>query len=306
MRLAVCGGTGFIGSALVSYWLKKGHEVTVVTRAIKEDNSRAVSQRGPKYVTWDEIKESPQKLEDLDALVNLAGSTLNQRWTKAGKQRILDSRLKSVQAVADLVNRLDHRPYVIVQGSAVGIYGTSLTEEYEENSEVRASDFLSEVTMKWEHAARTLQHPNVRVVTLRTGVVLGNRGGAFPLMRLPFLMGVGGRVGTGQQWMSWIHLSDIVQLIDHCIVTPSIKGPINAVSPAPVTNDEFGRTVAKVYHRPFWFPLPAFLLKLVLGEQSTLLLDGQQVIPKKALEQAFTFQFPQLREALEEIKAASN
>ncbi|WP_433945746.1 TIGR01777 family oxidoreductase [Paenibacillus sp. SN-8-1] len=301
MRMAVCGGTGFIGSALVSYWLEKGHEVIIVTRKIPiADRERAANN--PNYITWEELERSPGALEGLDALVNLAGSSLNQRWTKKGKMRILNSRLSSVQAVTALVNKLHKKPGVIVQGSAVGIYGTSLTKEFDENSPTFKQDFLSEVTLKWEHEAASLANQEVRMVTLRTGVVLGNSGGAYPLMRLPYLLGFGGRVGTGQQWMSWIHLKDIVRLVDYSVMNPVIAGPINAVSPSPVTNDEFGRTVAKVVHRPYWFPLPAFLLKSILGEQSTLLLDGQRVLPHKALEHGFTYQFPTLLEALYDLK----
>lgn len=301
MRMAVCGGTGFIGSALVSYWLEEGHEVIIVTRKIPTAG-RESSSPAPKYITWEEIERSLEIMEGLDALVNLAGSSLNQRWTEKGKMRILNSRLRSVQAVTALINKLQKKPGVIVQGSAVGIYGTSLSEEFDENSPTFKQDFLSEVTLKWEHEAASMADPTVRMVTLRTGVVLGNQGGAYPLMRLPYLLGFGGRVGTGQQWMSWIHLKDIVRLIDYSVVNPAITGPINAVSPSPVSNDEFGRTVAKVINRPYWFPLPALLLKSILGEQSTLLLDGQRVMPHKALEQGFTYQFPTLLGALRDLK----
>ncbi|RUT28385.1 TIGR01777 family protein [Paenibacillus zeisoli] len=301
MRMAVCGGTGFIGSALVSYWLEKGHEIIIVTRkSPASDRNRAATN--PTYITWEELKKSPETMEGLDALVNLAGSSLNQRWTEKGKKRILDSRLQSVQAIAALLGKLQNKPGVIVQGSAVGIYGTSLTEVFDENSPTLKQDFLSEVTLKWEHEAESLTNQAIRLVTLRTGVVLGNQGGAYPLMRLPYLLGIGGRVGTGQQWMSWIHLKDMVRLIDYSVMNPAVAGPINAVSPSPVTNEEFGRTTAKAINRPYWFPLPALLLKTLLGEQSTLLLDGQRVMPRKALELGFTFQFPTLMGALNDLK----
>ncbi|WP_068615437.1 TIGR01777 family oxidoreductase [Paenibacillus tuaregi] len=303
MKMAICGGTGFIGSALADYWLEKGHEITVVTRKIKPESYTAGTSNSPRLITWKELADSPEHLEGLDALVNLAGSSLNQRWTSAGKQRILESRLKSVQAVAELIRRLKSKPSVVIQGSAIGIYGTSLTAEYDENSRTSPTDFLSEVTTQWEQASQALQMGGVRVVNLRTGVVLGRSGGAFPLMSLPFRLGFGGRVGTGQQWMSWIHLMDIVRLIDFCVMNPDLHGPVNAVSPFPVTNETFGRTLARVYHRPYWFPLPAFLLKLALGEQSTLLLDGQRVIPLKAEEAGFTFKYPHLQQALEEIRS---
>ncbi|WP_346657641.1 TIGR01777 family oxidoreductase [Paenibacillus sp. YPG26] len=299
--MAVCGGTGFIGSALVSYWLQEGHEVIIVTRQIPTADRKS-SASAPRYITWEELESSPEVMEGLDALVNLAGSSLNQRWTEKGKQRILSSRLNSVRAIAVLINKLQKKPAVIVQGSAVGIYGTSRSEEFDENSPTSKQDFLSDVALKWEHEAASMVHSAVRIVTLRTGVVIGNEGGAYPLMRLPFLLGFGGRVGSGQQWMSWIHLHDIVRLIDYAVMNPAITGPLNAVSPTPVMNDEFGRTIAKILGRPYWLPLPALLLKIALGEQATLLLDGQRVLPRRALEQGFTFQFPTLIEAVTDLK----
>lgn len=301
MRVAVCGGTGFIGSALVSYWLERGHEIIIVTRK-SPTAGREQAAANPRYITWEELEGSPELMEGLDALVNLAGSSLNQRWTEKGKMKILDSRLRSVQALASLMNKLHNKPLVIIQASAIGIYGTSLTEIYDENSPTLRQDFLSEVTLKWEYEAADLVKSADRMVTLRTGVVLGNQGGAYPLMRLPHLLGFGGKVGTGQQWMSWIHLQDMVRLIDYSIMNSAIKGPINAVSPSPVTNDEFGRTAAKVFHRPYWFPLPGFLLKSILGEQSTLLLDGQRVLPHKAQEHGFIYLFPTLLDALTDLK----
>lgn len=295
MKIAICGGTGFIGSALVDYWLKAGHELIVITRQVpaKRNNLH--------YVTWRQIDDYPSLLEGIDALVNLAGASLNQRWTDTAKVNILQSRLHATNAVATLVQSLDNKPEVVIQGSAVGIYGTSESVIFDECSDTTSTDFLSEVTTKWEEASNNII--GTRLVKLRTGVVLGNEGGAYPLMKLPYLLGFGGKIGSGQQWISWIHLQDIVALIDFCVSNRNVAGPVNATSPNPVSNQEFGQTIGNVYHRPHWFPLPAFLLRTMLGSQSTLLLDGQRVLPATVLNAGFHFTYPTLTDALLQIKS---
>ncbi|GJM75456.1 hypothetical protein HMSSN036_76720 [Paenibacillus macerans] len=177
---------------------------------------------------------------------------------------------------------LSQPPEVILQASAVGIYGTSLTREFDEFSPPArgGADFLSEVTSAWEAAADE-GFSGQRLVKLRIGVVLGNDGGAYPLMRLPYLLGAGGPIGSGRQWVPWIHLKDIVSLFDYALTHPDIRGPVNAVSPNPVTNEQFGRILCRVYRRPFWLPLPSAMLKTLLGERSMLLLDGQRRFPQR-------------------------
>ncbi|MNP01073.1 Epimerase family protein [compost metagenome] len=161
-------------------------------------------------------------------------------------------------------------------------------------------DFPSGVVQEWEEASDMIQ--GVRLVKLRVSVVLGNKGGAFPLMKLPFMLGVGGRMGSGQQWMSWIHITDLMRLIEFCIHQTNIEGPVNASAPEPVTNEQFGRTVAAVYHRPYWFPIPSFLLKAVAGELSLILLQGQRVLPSKLIKNGFEFRYPELQDALQALK----
>lgn len=297
MKIAICGGTGFIGQALCKRWVADGHHVMIVTRK-QPDN--AAKNHSVQFVTWDDMKSSPQVFEGLDALVNLAGASLSQRWTVKGKESIRNSRQKTVSAVVDLMHALHRKPAVVIQASAMAIYGTSEDLTFDEQSPSRVMDFPSEVVSQWEEATDRIEVE--RVVKLRISVVLGNEGGAFPKMVLPYKLGIGGKIGSGQQWMSWIHIDDIVSLIDFCIQHPEISGPVNAASPHPVKNDQFGRTVAKVYHRPHWFPVPAFLLQHVLGELSLILLKGQRIIPAKALEHGFKFQYAELHSALSELK----
>lgn len=306
MKCVIFGGTGFIGRALSSYWLKEGHEVLVVSRTKTTDAPEAMGRTsGPTFWTWDELRKDPSPLEGSHVFVNLAGATLSQRWTAKAKRSILESRLTTTREVARLSKLYTPGPEVIVQASAVGIYGTSYNREFTENDqrEQGRSDFLSEVTEQWEAAAEE-GFAGRRLVKLRTGVVLGNNGGAFPLMRLPFLLGVGGKIGTGRQWVPWIHQHDQVRLIDFCVKHPLISGPVNAVSPYPVTNQQFGSSIGRVYRRPNWFPLPGPLLKLPLGEMSMLLLEGQKVLPTVALEAGFTFAYPGLDEALAALKSS--
>jgi uncharacterized protein (TIGR01777 family) len=294
MKIAITGGTGFIGIHLVDYLRKQGHQLIIISRA-KPKNQEA----GIQYETWQDLKSNPGRFEGTDAIVNLAGESINQRWTDAAKSRILESRWHAAKQVADLVATMSQKPSVVINAAGMSIYGTSLTETFDEYSESRIQDFLSSVCEKWEEAADLIPAP--RLVKLRTGLVLGRDGGAFPKMAFPYRIGVGGKVGSGQQWISWIHIHDIVRLIEFCILESQIQGPVNATTPHPVTNDQFGRILAQVLHRPHWFPVPAFLMKIVFGELSTLLLDGQRVIPKKSIESQFEFRYPTLQDALKQI-----
>ncbi|KGE19034.1 TIGR01777 family oxidoreductase [Paenibacillus wynnii] len=299
MKYAICGGTGFIGSALTKYWLQAGHEVVIIGRKIPDTTS---SNPLLHYMTWDHLSSNPNPVEGCDALVNLAGASLSQRWSSKGKQAIRQSRLETVTAAATLIESIEHKPSVVIQSSAVAIYGTSEKDTFDESSPARMMDFPSEVVRDWEEAADR-SYKDVRLVILRTGVVLGNKSGAFPQMKLPYLLGFGGKIGSGRQWVPWIHLTDIIALIDFCIANREISGPVNATAPEPVTNDEFGKTIAKVYHRPHWFPLPSFLLKTALGELSEILLKGQRVLPQKALSHGFTYAFPKIQGAMEQLKS---
>lgn len=299
MNIIVCGGTGLVGSALVKSLLGDGYTVKVITR--KPLVGHEASPR-LQYMSWNELKQRPELLEGTNTVVNLAGETLNQRWTDKSKQRILQSRLLSVTKLAQALSALQKKPEVIIQASAVAAYGTSLTETFDETSPRRSADFLSQVVEQWEETANAYPSDS-RLIKLRISLVLDRKKGAFPLMKLPYRFGFGGRIGSGHQWMSWIHIEDIVRLITYCIHTPEIVGAVNASSPHPLTNEQFGKTVAHVYHRPHWFPVPSFLVQKLVGEMSTLVLDGQKVLPRKALEHGFKFKYPSLKEALEELRS---
>lgn len=295
MKLIIFGGSGFIGKHLTSYFVKTGNEVVLVSRSKRLSQDSLVC-----YVTWSELHDNIGPLEAADAFVNLTGETINQYWTPKAKTRILESRINSTKNVAYFVQRLINKPRVVINGSAVGIYGMSESEEYDETSQISNNDFLARIVFEWERAADMIE-PYTRLVKLRLGVVLGSDGGALSKMQLPYKLFVGGRIGSGKQWLPWIHIEDLVRLIEFCIKNEKIKGPMNATAPSPVTNDEFGRTIASVMGRPHFFPVPPSILRVMLGEMSQMVLNGQKVLPKKAVESGFTFTYPKIDLALRDL-----
>lgn len=294
MKIAITGGTGFIGTHLVHYFLQQGHELFLISRTPTPH-----TPSGVKLYSWKQIADNPHALEGVDAIINLAGASINQRWTEPNKYTILQSRLDAAAHIATLVSALNQKPQVVINAAGMSIYGTSLTATFTESSPSHIGDFLSTVCEQWEAAADRIT--SCRVVKIRIGLVLGNDGGAFPKMALPYRLGIGGKVGSGEQWLSWIHAEDMCRLIDACIQNPSIVGAVNGTAPTPVTNDQFGRTLAKVLNRPHWFPVPSFMMKLLFGELATLLLDGQRVIPQVMLDHGFTFRYPTLATALHQL-----
>ena len=296
MKIALFGATGCVGSSLVKFWLEKGHSIIFVTRkdlSLFSKNDNIIS------MTWKQLEENPFVLERLDGLVNLVGEPIQQRWTIGNKQKIISSRIQSIQCIQELLHHVQEKPKVVVQASAIGIYGTSSSVVFDEQSPTQSSDFLGHVCIQWEKEAKKLQTP--RLVYLRLGVVLDPQKGAFPLIKMPYILGFGGKIGTGSQWVSWIHNIDVARLIDFIVHNPEISGPVNATSPYATTNDELGKTVGKVYRRPHWCTVPSAILKCTLGEMACLVLDGQQVLPQVALKNNFTFTFPHLIEAVEHL-----
>ncbi len=294
VKIVIFGGTGFIGRHLASYLNKNGYEVIIVSRTNQDRNG---------VVTWDELSENPKRLEASHAFINLAGETINQYWTQKAKDRIVRSRLETTKKIADMTRRLKEKPNVVINSSAIGIYGTSQTKTFTETNAGVANvtdDFLASVATEWERAADELAQ-YTRLIKLRLGVVFGKDGGAFPKMALPYKCFVGGRIGSGRQWLSWIHIDDLVRLIDFCIRNEQINGPVNATAPTPVTYDAFGRALANVMKRPHFFPVPSFLLKIVLGEMSQMLLRGQKVLPCVALTNGYSFQYDTIEKALQQL-----
>ncbi len=294
MRIGIIGATGFIGSALARTASERGHVVTAFTRKTGSSLSgfcetRAVAPTGPVI-----------DATGLDAVVNLAGESVLCRWTASKKQRIRESRIDLTDRVVESITRGQDGPRILINASGTGAYGNRGDEVLSESS-LRGDGFLADVCADWEAAARRVESMGLRVVLLRTGMVLGKGGGAWPLLRRIFSFGAGGRLGNGRQWMSWIHLDDEVGLILHALENAQITGPLNIVSPNPVTNAEFTCAVARAVHRPAILPVPAFGLRLVLGELADVILDSMRVEPKQALASGYQFRHPVLDGALKSL-----
>ncbi|MBH5317466.1 TIGR01777 family oxidoreductase [Paenibacillus sp. GSMTC-2017] len=297
MRVAIAGGTGFIGKALTNALLKRGDQVWIITR------SRSVKaihiHRMLRFVTWSELEVDSSQLEGCDAIVNLAGESINQRWTTSAKDRILHSRQWAAAKVATLMESLSQKPSVVINASGISAYGISQDEVFDEDSKTNVTDYLSEVVQLWEEAADRISVD--RLVKLRIGLVLDRKGGAFPLMILPYRLFGGGKIGTGKQGLSWIHIEDMIGLILYCLDNDKMRGAVNASAPEPVSNNTFGQAIGHALGRPHWFPVPALLMRTFFGEMSTLLLDGQRALPKKALDNGYVFRYPTVKGALSQL-----
>ena len=298
MRVIVTGGTGFIGPKLCERLVSRGHDVIALTR----DASRSRDHVHPKVrvVSWAEGAAWEGFVDGAGALVNLAGETIAQRWTAAAKARIASSRLNAAARLKAAAEKAAQKPAVLVNASAVGFYGPRGDEPLDEETPA-GSDFLAKVCVDWETAARSLEPLGTRVAMLRTGVVLGAGGGALAKMLPPFKAFAGGPLGSGKQWMSWIHESDLVGMYVWAAENPAVAGPVNATAPNPVTMREFATALGRALHRPSFAKAPAAAIRLALGEMSTVVLDGQRVVPKKALDLGFAFRFTDVLTALKDV-----
>ncbi|MBU8918104.1 TIGR01777 family oxidoreductase [Neobacillus sp. 114] len=296
MKIAIAGGTGFVGKALVKELTKNGHQVIVLTRKANQD--------GPvQYVQWLHPNSNPATLmAGTDVIINLAGESINSgRWTEHRKKTILNSRLEAVHELLTIMNELNPKPKAFINASAVGYYGTSLDKTFSEDNKGSGDDFLSRTVMEWEKEAAKATEIGIRSVFCRFGIILDQEEGALPKIALPYKSFIGGPIGTGKQWMSWIHIEDVVKAILFIIENETVQGPVNFTAPNPVTMNEFGLVLSEVLKRPNWLPVPSFALKTLLGEMSTLVIDGQKVLPAKLLESGYTFQYPDLKPALKNI-----
>lgn len=300
MKMTIAGGTGFVGKALIKHLLKNNHEVIILTRRIKETNG---SER-IRYVQWLSENSNPlQEIEGTDIFINLAGESINGgRWTQQRKEKILTSRLESVKALLAIISTLTTKPKALINASAIGIYGTSFEKIFtEKENHGFGNDFLSKTVQQWEDEAGKASQLGIRTVFCRFGIILDNQEGALPKIAFPYKSFLGGPIGNGRQWMSWIHIEDVVKAISFIIENEQMEGPINFTAPNPVTMSEFGKTLSKVLHRPHWLPVPSFALQMLLGEMSTLVVDGQKVLPKKLLDNGYQFRYTDVNLALKNI-----
>lgn len=301
MRILISGSTGLVGSAVIDSLSHQGHDLTRLVRPATElRQCRATPSRELPQIPW-----NPQsgllnsRAEEAEAIIHLAGASIaGRRWTAPWKRELHDSRVNATRQLVASLRRLRRPPQIFIAASAIGFYGNRGDEELTESSPP-GTDFLAQLTVDWETESARAAELGARVVILRFGVILAKQGGALPRMALPFRLGVGGRVGSGRQWMSWVTLDDIVGIIRFALETNLLSGPANAVSPQPVQNAEFTRALGRVIHRPTLFPAPSFALRLALGEMAdALLLSSQKVYPTKLQRLGFRFLHPDLEPAL--------
>jgi uncharacterized protein (TIGR01777 family) len=301
MKVVIGGGTGMIGQALAQNLVMDGHEVVILTRQQKAA-SKAEMKPQVRFAIWDgrTAGEWVSELESADAVVNLVGENLsNSLWTRKQKERIISSRVNAGKAFSEAFTEIEHKPAVFVQASGAGAYGISEEKMFTETDDY-GQDFLAGVTTVWEGSTRQIEEMGVRRVITRSGVVLEKGKGALRLMLLPFRMWVGGPLGSGKQWISWIHLEDEVRAIRFLIENENARGVYN-LSAEPVTNAAFAKAVSRAMHRPSWFRIPRFAMKFVLGEMSTMVLDGQNVSTEKIQSLGFKFLYPKIDDALRNL-----
>jgi uncharacterized protein len=289
-NIAITGASGLVGQALCERWGKAGVKLLKLVRR---------EPRDPSEVRWDpssgEVERAP--LEGLDAVVHLAGAGVaDQRWTPAYKVQIRDSRVQSTRALVNTLSRLEAPPKVLVSASGVGYYGDG-SDTWLSESSPPGDSFLANVCREWEHEAQQAE-PRIRTVQLRIGMVLSPQGGALRKMRTPFALGLGGRLGDGRQFVSWLSLNDLLRIIEHCVTHPEMRGAVNAVGPNPVSNAEFTRALARALNRPALLPVPKMALRAVLGELADEVLAGQRAKPNALLNTGFIFENPELSTTL--------
>lgn len=304
MKVAVTGATGFVGTRLVERLQADGHQVVALTRSLERGEGVFPKTAFPDVTvvayTPLETGQWQDAIATCDAVVNLAGAGIaDERWTAERKKEIIDSRETATRKLVEAIAQAHPKPSVLVSSSAIGYYGSSETNSFDESSPA-GDDFLAQVCQKWEAEAQKVTASGTRLVILRTGIVLG-MGGAVAKMVLPFKLFAGGPIGTGRQWFSWIHRDDLVSLILKAITDPNLSGVFNATAPQPVRMAEFCTVMGDVMNRPSWLPVPAFALEAILGDAAQVVLTGQQVLPKRTQETGFQYQYPTLKPALAEV-----
>lgn len=304
MKIAVTGATGFVGHRLVEKLQEQQHDIVVFTR--NATNARTVFPDSTfpnvEIVAYTPTRSGPWQatIAGCDGVVNLAGEPIAEgRWTAKRKQEIIESRQIGTEKVVEAIAQASRKPSVLINSSAIGYYGTSETATFDETSP-SGSDFLAEVCQKWEAAAQKVTASGTRLVIIRSGIVLG-MGGAIAKMYTPFQFFAGGPIGSGQQWVSWIHLDDLVSIILQALSDSTVCGVLNGTAPNPVRMGEFCREMGAVMNRPSWLPVPSFALEALLGDGAQVVLTGQQVLPKQTLATGFTYQYAAIAPALKDI-----
>lgn len=299
MKVLIPGGSGLLGKALVPGLLAQGHQVWVLSRHPQAGEFPAEVQ----VVAWDgrTVGDWGLLAGEMDAIINLTGENIGaSRWTAERKDKIRTSRIQAGQALVSALRGATGKPGVLIQASGIGAYGPGDDTVLDETAAF-GNDFLASVTRDWEASTRQVKEFGIRQVVIRTGLVMLRSGGFMVPLLLPFKLFVGGPLGSGKQWWPWIHIQDYVQAVLFLMQKPDADGIYNLVNPDPCRMETFGKELARVIHRPFWFPTPAFGLKLLLGEMSTLVLDGQRAVPKRLLEYGYAYRYDQLHPALVDL-----
>jgi uncharacterized protein (TIGR01777 family) len=299
MKILITGGTGFVGTQLTSCFIQDGNEVTILTRSRKGSEGIA-----PKisYLQGDPTQKGSwqEAIKNHDAVINLAGASIFAKWTEEHKKVMRESRVKTTRNIVEGIPSHPQKQFTLFSTSAVGYYGFHGDEELTEESP-HGEDFLAQMAVEWEEEALKGREKGVRVAITRFGIVLGEKGGALSQMIPLFKKYIGGPIGSGKQWFSWIHIRELSETFVFLMKHPEISGPVNLCSPNPVRNRDLAKALGKVLHRPSFFPAPAFMVKLVLGEFGSVILEGQRVLPRKLLDSGFVFQYPDIDKALRDI-----
>jgi len=299
MKILIGGGTGLIGTALTNSLLTDEHTVVIISRTPSSQNSPT------RTIGWDH-ESLVAELATTNAVINLAGASiagsnlLSMRWTKKRKDQIISSRILAGQNISRAILNSPKKPEMLIQASAIGYYGNIGPGTINESGKP-GSDFLAQVCQSWEASTASVESLGVRRIITRIGLVFSQAGGLFPLLSLPFSLYAGGKIGSGQQYLSWIHINDVVNCLRFLLAGSQTKGIYNLTAPAPVTNQHFAELLGKTTHKPAWLPIPARLIKLLLGEAATLALDGRQIYPQRLLESGYIFNFPDPVSALRDL-----
>ena len=299
MKILITGGTGFVGTRLTSRFIQDGNEVTILTR------SRKGPEKGPagiSYLQGDPTQKGPwqEAIQNHDAVINLAGASIFSKWTEEHKKAIRESRVNTTRNIVEGIPPKSQQQFTLFSTSAVGYYGFCGDEELTEESR-HGDDFLARIAVEWEEEALKAGDKGARVVITRFGIVMGEKGGALSQMIPLFKKYIGGPIGSGKQWFSWVHIRDLAEAFVFLIKHPEISGPVNVCSPNPVRNKDLAKALGRALHRPSFIPAPGFMVKWVLGEFGSVILEGQRVIPRRLLESGFVFQYPDIEKALKSI-----